>query len=92
MNIRETLLDAVYYKCTYCGYVLTDDQYKNAIFDRCPRCTRHLSMWKQTNDMAIIKRSVSNAVRGVLLPLPLLTSKTLLTLLISLVNNAPNNP
>jgi rubrerythrin len=35
------------WECTWCGYQLTHEQYTMAIFDRCPRCTRHLSLWGQ---------------------------------------------
>ena len=40
------------WQCTYCGLILSEDQYFQAIFDECPRCQCKLAMWSLIKEEA----------------------------------------
>lgn len=59
-----------YYECTYCRFRLSVDQYLQAMFDRCPRCRRHLVMFRHIfgnppHICIMTKRSLLNSSGGV---------------------------
>jgi Zn-finger nucleic acid-binding protein len=37
----------IFYQCSWCQLILTEAQYLNAKFDRCPRCGLHLVEFHQ---------------------------------------------